>query len=91
MDILNDLITVLNSTLRLSTPLLLACIAGLFSERAGIFDIGLEGKMLCAAFFSGAVAAITSSVWIGLAAGIASSLALSAFTALLRSLSEEIN
>ena len=78
MDILNDLITVLNSTLRLSTPLLLACLAGLFSERAGIFDIGLEGKMLCAAFFSGAVAAITSSVWIGLAAGIASSLALSA-------------
>ena len=78
MDILNDLITVLNSTLRLSTPLLLACLAGLFSERAGIFDIGLEGKMLCAAFFSGAVAAITGSVWIGLAAGIASSLALSA-------------
>jgi ABC-type uncharacterized transport system permease subunit len=78
MDVLNDLITVLNSTLRLSTPLLLACLAGLFSERAGIFDIGLEGKMLCAAFFSGAVAAMTGSVWIGMAAGIASSLALSA-------------
>ncbi len=78
MDVLNDLITVLNSTLRLSTPLLLACLAGLFSERAGIFDIGLEGKMLCAAFFSGAVAAISGSVWIGLVAGITSSLALSA-------------
>ena len=77
IDVLNDLLTVLDSTLRLSTPLLLACLAGLFSERAGIFDIGLEGKMLFAAFFSAAVAAFTGSVWIGLLAGIASSIALS--------------
>lgn len=78
VDVLNDLLTVLDSTLRLATPLLLACLAGLFSERAGIFDIGLEGKMLAAAFFSAAVAALTGSVWIGLASGIAVSLALSA-------------
>ena len=77
IGVLNDLLTVLDSTLRLSTPLLLACLAGLFSERAGIFDIGLEGKMLFAAFFSAAVAAFTGSVWIGLLAGIASSIALS--------------
>ena len=49
-EMLSDLIAVLGSTMRLSTPLLLACLAGLFSERAGIFDIGLEGKMLSAAF-----------------------------------------
>jgi simple sugar transport system permease protein len=78
VDVLNDLLTVLDSTLRLATPLLLACLAGLFSERAGIFDIGLEGKMLAAAFFSAAAAALTGSVWIGLASGIAASLALSA-------------
>ena len=72
-----DLIQILDSTIRLSTPLLLACLAGLFSERAGIFDIGLEGKMLVAAFFSAAVAAVTGSVWLGLLAGIASSLVLS--------------
>ena len=64
------------ASLRLSTPLLLACLAGLFSERAGIFDIGLEGKMLAAAFAAGAISAVTGSVWIGLAAGIAASLAL---------------
>jgi simple sugar transport system permease protein len=76
MDFLT-LIQLLDSTVRLATPLLLACLAGLFSERAGIFDIGLEGKMLAAAFFSAAIAALTGSVWLGLAAGIAASIALS--------------
>ncbi|MBT0955881.1 ABC transporter permease [Alphaproteobacteria bacterium KMM 3653] len=76
MDFLT-LIQVLDSTIRLALPLLLACLAGLFSERAGIFDIGLEGKMLFAAFFSAAVAAMTGSVWLGLLAGIAASMVLS--------------
>ncbi|MBI1417710.1 MAG: ABC transporter permease [Limimaricola sp.] len=74
-----DLITilqVLDATVRLSVPLLLACLAGLFSERAGIFDIGLEGKMLVSAFMSAAVAAVTGSVWVGLLAGIGASLVL---------------
>ncbi len=70
------LLQILDSTVRLATPLLLACLAGLFSERAGIFDIGLEGKMLASAFFSAAVAAMTGSVWLGLVAGIAASLVL---------------
>ena len=72
------LLQMLDATLRLATPLLLACLAGLFSERAGIFDIGLEGKMLAAAFLSAAVAAVTGSVWLGLLAGIGASLVLSA-------------
>lgn len=76
LEFFQDFITVSDSTLRLSTPLLLACLAGLFSERAGIFDIGLEGKMLAAAFFSAAIAAVTGSVWLGLMAGITASLAL---------------
>lgn len=77
MDLLTFL-QVLDSTVRLATPLLLACLAGLFSERAGIFDIGLEGKMLMAAFFSAAIAFVSGSAWLGLLAGIAASLALSA-------------
>lgn len=71
------ILPVLDSSVRLAIPLLFACLAGLFSERAGIFDIGLEGKMLAAAFFSAALAAITGSVWLGLLAGIAASIALS--------------
>ena len=76
MDFLT-LIQILDSTIRLATPLLLACLAGLYSERAGIFDIGLEGKMLAAAFFSAAVAYTSGSVWLGLLAGIAASVVLS--------------
>ena len=68
------LLQVLDSTIRLGVPLLLACLAGLYSERAGIFDIGLEGKMLMAAMSSATVAALTGSVWIGLCAGIAGSM-----------------
>ena len=70
----DTLLQILDSTLRLGTPLLLACLAGLWSERAGIFDIGLEGKMLIAAMASGAVAALTGSVWAGTFAGIAASM-----------------
>src|SRR5690606_13094236 len=65
------ILSILDATLRLSTPLLLACLAGLYSERAGIFDIGLEGKMLAAAFAAAAVAAVSGSAWIGLMAGMA--------------------
>ena len=64
------------STVRLGTPLLLACLAGLFSERAGIFDIGLEGKMLMAALAAGAFASVSGSAWVGLLAAIIASVML---------------
>ncbi|WOI56924.1 ABC transporter permease [Palleronia sp. LCG004] len=72
-----DIVQILDSTIRLATPLLFACLAGLFSERAGVFDIGLEGKILISAFFSAAVAAMTGSVWLGLMAGILASVVFS--------------
>ena len=68
------LLQLLDTTLRLATPLLFACLAGLYSERAGIFDIGLEGKMLMAAMASASVAFLTGSVWVGLLAGMLASL-----------------
>ncbi|MGE0120484.1 MAG: ABC transporter permease [Dongiaceae bacterium] len=64
------------STIRVVAPLILAALAGLFAERSGIVDIGLEGKMLGAAFAAAATAAVTGSAWLGLGAGIAASVAL---------------
>ena len=74
---LSSILQVLDSTVRLSTPLLLAALAGLFSERSGVFDIGLEGKMLGAAFAAGAAAAVFGSPWIGLLFAVLVSLGLS--------------
>jgi simple sugar transport system permease protein len=75
-DFIELLIPVLGSSVRLSIPLLFACFAGLFSERAGIVDIGLEGKMLGGAFAAGAIAYHTGSAWAGLGAAIVISVAL---------------
>jgi simple sugar transport system permease protein len=66
-----ELLSILAATLRLAAPLVLAALGGLFCERSGIIDIGLEGKMLGAAFAAAAAAAATGSAWVGLGAGIA--------------------
>ena len=71
---LASFLQILDSTIRLATPLLFACLAGLFSERAGVFDIGLEGKMLVAAFAAAAASYATGSVWVGVLAGIGAAL-----------------
>ncbi len=70
MDALSSWFAILDATLRVSTPLILAAMAGLFSERSGIIDISLEGKMLAAAFAAGAMAAVSGSAWFALGAGI---------------------
>jgi len=70
MDTLSTALAILDATLRVSTPLILAAMAGLFSERSGIVDISLEGKMLASAFAAAAVASVTGSAWIGLVCGV---------------------
>ena len=71
------LISMLDATLRVSAPLILAALAGLFSERSGIVNIALEGKMLAGAFAAAATASVTGSVWLGLLAAILTAIALS--------------
>ena len=61
---------VLDSTLRLAIPLIFCALAGMFAERSGVIDIGLEGKMLGAAFSAAAVAAVSGSAWLGLGAAV---------------------
>jgi ABC-type uncharacterized transport system permease subunit len=64
------------STIRNAPVLIFAALAGLFAERSGVIDIGLEGKILASAFASAAVAYVTKNPYLGVAAGVAVSVAL---------------
>lgn len=58
--------SVLGTTLRMATPLLFCALAGLISERSGVIDIGLEGKMLLAAFAAASAGVATGSLVLAL-------------------------
>ncbi|MDN4036153.1 ABC transporter permease [Massilia sp. YIM B02443] len=64
------------STIRNAPVLIFAAMAGLFAERSGVVDIGLEGKILASAFVSAGVAYTYQDPWLGIAAGILASMAL---------------
>jgi simple sugar transport system permease protein len=72
------IISILQSTIRTSVPLILTALAGLYAERSGVVDIGLEGKLLAAAFCGASAAAVTGSAVIGLVAAIATGMFFSA-------------
>jgi simple sugar transport system permease protein len=76
METYTLIVLTLAATIRVAAPLLLAALAGMFSERSGVIDLGLEGKMLGAAFAAAAASATTGSAWWGLGAGIATAVGL---------------
>jgi ABC-type uncharacterized transport system permease subunit len=77
MEMFDAFVVIFGSGIRLGVPLILACLAGLWSERSGIVDIGLEGKMLAGAFAAAAAATYTGSAWAGLLAGVAATIVVS--------------
>ena len=64
------IIGLLAATLRVATPLILGTLGELFSERAGILNLGIEGTLFVGAFAGFAAAALTGSLWLGLLAAI---------------------
>ncbi|HWP54236.1 MAG TPA: ABC transporter permease [Pyrinomonadaceae bacterium] len=74
--------SLLFSTLRMATPLVLAALGGLYSERAGVINIALEGLLLAGAFTAASVTYYVHSPWVGLGAAIVAGAAVAAILAL---------
>jgi general nucleoside transport system permease protein len=73
-DFLTSFGTLLASTIRNSTPLIFAALGGMFSERSGVVNIGLEGLMLISAFAGVVGASLSGSALVGLGFALAAGL-----------------
>ncbi len=73
----------LRTTLQMATPLVLTALGGMYSERSGIVNIGLEGMMLIGAFSAAAATYFSGNPWLGLIVGVFSGGALAAAHAVL--------
>ena len=67
----------LSSALRLSVPIAFAALGGIFAEKSGVINIGLEGLLIISAFTGIYATDVTGSVWVGMAAGVLASTLLS--------------
>jgi simple sugar transport system permease protein len=69
---MTTIVTWLTMSIRMSIPLLFPSLGGLISQKAGVFNFGLEGMMLCGAYFGYYGSYVTGSPWIGLLLGMVS-------------------
>lgn len=81
MEILS--LSLFQAMLRMSMPVLFAALGGMFCERAGVVNIGLEGIMLNSAFFAVLATFVSGSPWIGFLSGVLAGLGLGYVIAIL--------
>jgi simple sugar transport system permease protein len=62
-----------SSALRLSVPIAFAALGGIFAEKSGVINIGLEGLLIIAAFFGIYATDVTGNVWVGMGTGVLAS------------------
>ncbi|MGX7059672.1 ABC transporter permease [Vagococcus humatus] len=73
---MEQLLSILHTTLRMTTPIALAALGGLYAHRAGVLNVALEGMMLASAFFGVITSFATGNIFLALFVGILASVVL---------------